>query len=81
MTAFSPHYFCELRAAEAQRESERRLAIVPLPIGIRAMGEKPCDSFHRYRRVPQQHTPVKKRTPVRLAREIHIDSALQRELS
>src|SRR5215510_13159497 len=75
--SLSPHQLDELGAAEAQRETPWCLTIIPLPIGISAMREKPCYRFNSYRGVSQQYTPVKERTAVRLAGEIHIDAALQ----
>lgn len=80
MPAGFPHHVRELRPADGSRKTPGRVAVVSLPIRIRAMGEKPGHGLGRDRGIPQPHTRVKKRAAVRFAGDIHVDATLEPEL-
>src|SRR5688572_6258226 len=79
-TAMRSHYFCDLGAAEPDRQTKWGFTVVSSSIGIRTVREKPFHSADN-RGISERRTSVKERAAILLADYIHIDASLQSQLS
>jgi hypothetical protein len=78
-TAMRSHNFCDLGAAEPDRQTKWGFTVFSSSIGIRTVREQP---FHRVdnRGVSEQRTSVKERGAILFADYIYIDTSPQRQL-
>jgi hypothetical protein len=74
------HYFCDLGAAEPDRQAKRGFAVVSSSIGIRTVREKPFHGADN-RGISERRTAVKERAAILFADYIYIDASLQSQLS